>query len=71
MRCMVVTMVRMAMARNKTGRMDAMVLPSFTSPIASDQDTVSSLDRISRVLPRALSACSTKAVLSKADFTLI
>ena len=70
-RCIVVTIVRIAMARNSTGRMEPMVLPSSTSPCASDQEIVSSLDSTSSVRPSASSAFSTKSAFSREDFTLI
>ena len=68
-RCMVVTMVRIAIARNRTGRMDPMVFPSSTSPCASAQEIVSSFDSTSSVRPSARSIFSTKSAFSREDFT--
>ena len=71
MRCMVVTMVSMAIARNRTGRIAPMVFPSFTSPIASDQEMFSSFERTSMVFPSAASAAFTNDSFGRSERTLI
>ena len=70
-RCMVVTMVRMAMAKNSTGSTPAMVLPSFTSPCASLYETTSSLERMSVVVPSAASTAAVKSFFDRSEITLI
>ena len=64
-------MIKMAMAKKTTGRIEAIVLPSLASPWASEKDATSSLVKIRLVFSSALLAAFLNSSLPSLDKTWI